>query len=126
MLSTVYPFMNLNKDKMKKIILIPALMLVFGLGSGISKDREPKKISETAWLTSQIYDMLADNAIPKGIRGSKAEIRIAMADDGVFRMLSVDSNNSNLKFFLRENIDVKHLNKGRKDVVYVIPIEIAE
>ena len=111
---------------MKKISILLVAIMALSIGTVSANDKQPKKDKETQWLTTQIYEMLADNAIPDDIRGAKAQIRIAMADDGVFRILSVDSNNAKLKNFLKDGIDLQNLDRGKKNVVYVIPVEIAE
>ena len=102
------------------------MTMALSIGTVLANDNQPKKDKETQWLTTQVYEMLADQTIPDDIRGAKAQIRIAMADDGMFRILSVETNNIKLKEFLKEGIDLKNLDAGKKDVVYVIPVEIAD
>ena len=111
---------------MKKISILLVFMMAFSTLTLKANDKNPKNIKETQWLTSQIYQMLADESIPDNIRGAKAELRIILAEDGNYRILSVDSNNDNLRDFLKDGIDLDVIAKGRTNVVYVIPIEIAE
>lgn len=101
-------------------------MLTFGIGTVTAHDKECNEDKGTKWITTQIYEMLADEYIPDQIRGAKAKIKIAVANDGMYRLLSVESNNSLLKEFLKDGIDFKNLKPRNTDLVYVIPIEIAD
>ncbi|TDS16963.1 hypothetical protein DFQ03_1452 [Maribacter caenipelagi] len=117
---------NLKIDIMKKIKILLIAMLAVGIGTATANDIEYKEDKGAKWVTTQIYEMLADEDIPDQIRGAKAKIKIAVADDGKYRLLSVESNNHFLKEFLKEGIDFESLEPGNKNVVYVIPIEIAQ
>ncbi|MDO6470537.1 hypothetical protein [Maribacter sp. 1_MG-2023] len=111
---------------MKKVKIILIAMLAFGIGTVTAHDTESKDDKGTKWITAQIHDMLADEDIPDQIRGAKAKIKIAFAEDGMYRLLSIKSTNSQLKEFLKNGIDFKNLEPGNTDLVYVIPIEIAD
>ncbi|WP_396635146.1 hypothetical protein [Maribacter sp. R86514] len=111
---------------MKKVKIILIAFLTFGIGTVTAHDKESNEDKGTKWITAQIHDMLADEDIPNQIRGAKAEIKIAVAEDGMYRLLSIKSNNGHLKEFLKNGIDFKSLEPGNTDLVYVIPIEIAE
>ena len=111
---------------MKKVIftLIAAMTLHIGYSaSDISELHDPKakKI-----LTSQIYNMLGDNTIPDAIRGSKAEVRIAVDTGNYLRILSIETENEDLRSFIKSSIDFQKITKGtyQKGVVYRIPIEV--
>ena len=111
---------------MKKVKIILIAMLTFGIGTVTAHDTESNEDKGTKWITSQIHEMLADEEIPDQIRGAKAEIKIAVAEDGMYRLLSIESTNSKLKEFLKNGIDFKNLEPGNSDIVYIIPIEIAD
>ncbi|WP_299796260.1 hypothetical protein [uncultured Maribacter sp.] len=111
---------------MKKVKIFLIAILALSIGTVTAHDKETEKDRGTEIITAQIHDMLADQEIPDNIRGAKAEVKIALADDGIYRLLSVNSNNENLKHFLKDGIDFQNLTPGNKDLVYVIPIEIAE
>lgn len=111
---------------MKKVKILLIAMLTFSVGTIAAHDKEFNDDKGTQWITTQIHEMLANEDIPNQIRGAKAEIKIAVADDGMYRLLSIKSNNSHLKEFLKKGIDFENLVPGNTDLVYVIPIEIAD
>ena len=87
-------------------------------------DRHEPKAAKI--IAAQIYTMLGEFAIPDEIRGSKAEVRIAVDTGNYIRVLSVETENESLATFIRSSIDFEKLNKGKfeKGIVYRIPIEV--
>ncbi|MBT9190040.1 MULTISPECIES: hypothetical protein [Zobellia] len=115
---------------MKKSIYALMVMMVFNIGYVLANTpevevHEPKALKV---LTSQIYEMLGTNVIPNDIRGSKAEVRVAVDEGNYLRILSIETENEALKDFLKSAIDFEKLSKGtfEKGIVYRIPIEVAK
>ncbi|MEP2057705.1 MAG: hypothetical protein ABJJ05_07860 [Maribacter litoralis] len=111
---------------MKNLKLLLVFVFALGIGTVTAHEKVNNEDKGAKWITTQIYEMLADEEIPDQIRGARAEIKIALADDGVYRLLSIKTNNKHLKDFIKTGIDFENLEPGDKDLVYVVPIEIAE
>ncbi|MBU2947071.1 hypothetical protein [Zobellia uliginosa] len=112
---------------MKKSVYALMVMMALNIGyafAGTPEAHQPKALKV---LTSQIYEMLGANAIPNEIRGSKAEVRVAVDEGNYLRILSIETENEALKEYLKGAIDYEKLSKGtfQKGMVYRIPIEVA-
>ncbi|WP_276167632.1 hypothetical protein [Zobellia alginiliquefaciens] len=113
---------------MKKSVYALMVMMALNIGyafAGTPELHEPKALKV---LTSQIYELLGTNVIPNDIRGSKAEVRVAVDEGNYLRILSIETENEALKDFLKSAIDFEKLSKGtfEKGIVYRIPIEVAK
>jgi len=111
---------------MRKILFTVASILILNMGFALASDNAPHEPKSIKILTSQIYTMLGENIIPNEIRGSLAEIRIAVDEGNHLRVLSIETDNEALRKFLKTSIDFKKINKGtyKKGIVYRIPIEV--
>jgi len=111
---------------MKKVIftLIAAMTLSIGYSATVISEMHEPKAAKI--LTSQIYSMLGENAIPNAIRGSKAEVRLAVDTGNYLRIISIETENEALKNFIKSNIDFQKITKGtyQKGIIYRIPIEV--
>ena len=110
---------------MKKIVYFTVVITFLCVSFVSANDIKPKN---TKALTSQIYNLLAEENVPDQIRGQKAEVRLAVDNKGLVRILSISTNCSMLSSYIRENIDFKELRKGSydEDIVYLVPIEVVE
>ena len=111
---------------MKKTLLtvLAALALNIGLVKAADNDIHEPKLAKV--LASQIYTMLGENIIPNEIRGSKAEVRVAVDTGNYLRILSVETENEALETYIRSSIDFQKITKGtyKQGIVYRIPIEV--
>ncbi|SEL56553.1 hypothetical protein SAMN04488008_104212 [Maribacter orientalis] len=110
---------------MKKILYFTVIFTFLSVSCVLANDTEPKS---TKALTSQIYNLFAEENVPDQIRGQKAEVRLAVDDKGLVRILSISTNSSLLSEYIKENIDFQELRKGSYDegIVYLVPIEVAK
>lgn len=111
---------------MKKVILIAIVAMAMNVGyssTGIPDFHEPKAAKI---LSSQIYNMLGENTIPDAIRGSKAEVRVAVDTGNYLRILSIETDNETFRNFIKSSIDFQKITKGtyEQGIVYRIPIEV--
>lgn len=113
---------------MRKSILVLSLVMLFSLSNSIAANPEVNKPKTAKAITGQIYNMLGENIIPNEIRGSKAEVRVAVDTGNYLRILSVETENEALENFIRTSIDFKKLTKGtyEQGFVYRIPLEVRE
>ncbi len=111
---------------MKKILFLVLAILTFNLGHASDGNIDPHEPKAAKIIASQIYSMLGEFTIPDDIRGSKAEVRIAVDTGNYIRVLSVETENETLAAFIRSSIDFEKLNKGtfEKGIVYRVPIEV--
>ncbi|MFK7811096.1 MAG: hypothetical protein AB8B59_01295 [Maribacter sp.] len=111
---------------MRKSILVLSLVMLFSLSNSIAANPEVNKPKTSKAITGQIYNMLGENIIPNEIRGSKAEVRIAVDTGNYLRVLSVETENEAFENFIRTSIDFKKLTKGtyEQGVIYRIPLEV--
>lgn len=103
--------------------------LILNIGSVFASNSDqaawPKALKS---ISSQVYNLLGENLIPDDIRGSKAEIRIAVDNGNYLRILSIDTENASLERFIIASIDFQKLPMGstfEKGIVYRIPIEVS-
>ncbi|CAM4175151.1 hypothetical protein [Zobellia nedashkovskayae] len=113
---------------MKKSVYALMVMMALNIGfafAGTPESHQPKAVQ---LLTSQIYEMLSENVIPNEIRGSKAEVRVAVDEGNYLKILSIETDNEALRTYLKGAIDYEKLSKGtfQKGIVYRIPIEVAK
>lgn len=111
---------------MRKIIFTVIAAMALHIGYAFSDTpalHEPKVIKI---LVSQIYTMLGENTIPDEIRGSRAEVRIAVDQGNYLRILSIETENDALKQFIKSSIDFQKITKGtyQQGIVYRVPIEV--
>lgn len=113
---------------MKKLTLIWIATLLLSTGNLLASTPRLDDFKTNKALAVQIYDMLGEDMIPNEIRGSKAEVRVAVDTGNYLRILSIESENEALKEFIRSRIDFKRLTKGtfEQGIVYRIPIEVRE
>ncbi|WP_149304839.1 hypothetical protein [Pareuzebyella sediminis] len=111
---------------MKKTLLTLVIAMAFNVGYVVAADAKPAFPNPAKAIASQIYEMLGENNIPDEIRGSKAEVRVAVDRGNHLRILSVDTENEAMEDFVRSSIDFQKLGKGtyEKGIVYRIPIEV--
>ncbi|SDE06622.1 hypothetical protein SAMN05421636_103119 [Pricia antarctica] len=111
---------------MKKILFLAIFVLTFNLSHASDGNIDRHEPKPAKIIASQIYTMLGEFAIPDDIRGSKAEVRIAIDNGNYIRVLSVETENEALAAFIRSSIDFEKLNKGtfEKGIVYRVPIEV--
>ena len=108
---------------MKKIGLL--LVAILFLGSGcIYANNKP---ISTKKLTTQISKILMNNPIPDEIKGSVAELRLAIDSFGEIQILSVNTTDKKLESYLKENIEDNVVNVGtfKPGKVYRIPVLIS-
>ncbi|MEO9891423.1 hypothetical protein [Aurantibacter sp.] len=112
---------------MKKSIVI-MMAMCFSVANMIASTPEAIKPKPVKAIVTQIYSMLGTNEIPSEIRGSKAEVRVAVDRGNFLRILSVETENEALKKFIKSNIDFQKLTSGtyEKGIVYRIPLEVRE
>ena len=110
---------------MKKILYFTVIFTFLSMSSVSANDTERKS---TKALTNQIYNLFAEEIVPNDIRGQKAEVRLAVDDKGLVRILSISTNSSLLSEYIKENIDFKELRKGSydEDIIYLVPIEVVD
>ena len=111
---------------MKKLFFLFMAFATVTIGTasdGTIERHEPKALKV---ISAQIYSMLGAFTIPEDIRGSKAEVRLAVDAGNYIRVLSVETENENLAAFIRSSIDFEKLNRGKfqSGVVYRLPIEV--
>lgn len=111
---------------MRKSIFVLSLVLLFSLSKSTASTPEVNKPKTSKAIAVQIYNMLGENAIPTEIRGSKAEVRVAVDTGNYLRILSIETENEELEKFIRTSIDFRKLTKGtyEKGIVYRIPLEV--
>ena len=112
---------------MKKISYVIVAALLLNLGHALAHNPQLNEVKPAKALTTQIYQMLSENAIPSEIRGSRAEVRLAVDDHGYVRILSIETENEALKSFLKSSVDFKKVSKGsyQQGIVYRVPIEVS-
>lgn len=112
---------------MRKSVIILTLVMIFSFSNVFAKPgvNEPKTSKAIA---VQVYKMMGENPIPNDIRGSKAEVRVAVDTGNYLRILSIETDNDALEKFIRTGIDFKKLTKGtyEQGIVYRIPMEVKE
>lgn len=111
---------------MRKSIFVLTLVMLFGLTNSIAATYEVKGPKTSKAIAVQIYKMLGENPVPNEIRGSKAEVRVAVDTGNYLRILSVETENEALEKFIRTSIDFKKLTRGtyEQGIVYRIPLEV--
>ena len=111
---------------MKKILILAIAMATFSIGMASDGRIDRHEPNASKRIASQIYSMLGEFTIPNDIRGSKAEVRIAIDNGNYIRVLSIETENEKLAEFIRSSLDFEKLNKGNfeKGVVYRLPIEV--
>lgn len=111
---------------MKKILFLIAAVITFNIVSASDGNVERHEPKSAKIIASQIYSMLGEFTIPDNIRGSKAEVRVAIDTGNYIRVLSIETENENLAAFIRSSIDFEKLNRGtfEKGIVYRVPIEV--
>ena len=111
---------------MKKTVLLFMMSLAFAVGYAADMDRDRNEPRDSKVIAAQIYDMLAENAIPNDIRGARAEVRVAVDTGNYLRILSVETDNDAFEAFIRSKVDFQKLTKGtfEKGIVYRVPIEV--
>lgn len=111
----------------KSIFILTTVLLLSTIGvfATTPEISEPKT---TKALTIQIYNMLGENLIPNDIRGSKAEVRVAVDTGNYLRILSIETENEALEKFIKTRIDFRKLSNGtyEQGIVYRIPLEVRE
>jgi len=113
---------------MRKSIFILVLAVVCGTANILAATPDGTEPKESKAIAVQIYNMFGENSIPNDIRGSKAEVRVAIDSGNFLRILSIETENENLEKFIRNSIDFKKLTRGtyQKGIVYRIPLEVKE
>lgn len=111
---------------MRNCIFVLSLIMLFSLSNSIAATPKVNKPKTSKAIAIQIYNMLGENAIPNEIRGSKAEVRVAVDRGNYLRILSVETENEELEKFIRTSIDFRKLAKGtyEQGIVYRIPLEV--
>ncbi len=111
---------------MKNRILSLSLMLILSIFSSYAATPEEKKPTPNKAIISQVHNMLDRNTIPNEIRGTKAEVRVAVDHGNFLRILSIETESEALESFIRTNIDFQKLTKGafEQGIVYRIPLEV--
>ncbi|MUH36683.1 hypothetical protein D9O36_12590 [Zobellia amurskyensis] len=113
---------------MKKSVYALMVMMALNIGYAFAGTPELHQPKALKLLTSQIYEMLSENVIPNEIRGSKAEVRVAVDEGNYLKILSIETENEALRTYVKSAIDFEKLTKGtfQKGIVYRIPIEVAK
>lgn len=113
---------------MKKSMFILIAVLLFSTVNVFATIPEVNKPKTSKAISVQVYKMLGENSIPDNIRGSKAEVRVAVDTGNYLRILSIETENESLEKFIRTSIDFKRLSKGtyEQGIVYRIPLEVRE
>ncbi|WP_373516517.1 hypothetical protein [Pricia sp.] len=111
---------------MKKILFIALTVVTFNVGHASERNLDRHEPKAAKIIAAQIYSMLGEFKIPDDIRGSKAEVRIAVDTGNYLRVLSIETENENLAAFIRNSIDFEKLNRGtfEQGIVYRVPIEV--
>lgn len=101
-------------------VMCLSIVNVFAKASQVTEPKPAKAI------VVQVYNMLGEKLIPDEIRGSKAEVRVAVDTGNYLRILSIETENEVLAKFIKTRIDFKKLTKGtyEQGVVYRIPVEV--
>lgn len=113
---------------MKKSIFILTAVLVLSVVNIFATTPEVNNPKTSKAISVQVYKMLGENSIPDAIRGSKAEVRVAVDTGNYLRILSIETENESLEKFIRTSIDFKKLSKGtyEQGIVYRIPLEVRQ
>lgn len=113
---------------MKKLLFLAMALATFTIGTAAEGEIDRHEPKASKIIAAQIYSMLGEFTIPDDIRGSKAEVRIAIDTGNYIRVLSIETENEKLASFIRSSIDFEKLNRGKfeKGVVYRLPIEVKE
>jgi len=113
---------------MKKSVFVLTIVTLFSLSNVLASAPEVNEPKTSKAMMSQIYKMLAESPIPNNIRGSKAEVRVAVDTGNYLRILSIETENKELAEFIRSSIDFKKLTKGtfEQGIIYRIPLEVKE
>ncbi|MDE3742582.1 hypothetical protein [Maribacter polysaccharolyticus] len=108
---------------MKKIGFLLIAMIFIGSGC-IYANTEP---ITTKKLTNQITKILLSKEIPDEIKGSVAELRLAIDSFGEIQVLSINTTDRNLENYLMEAVHNNLVNKGtfKPGKVYRIPILVS-
>jgi len=111
---------------MKKTLLTLLAAITLNIGYVTAADTEIHEPKLAKILASQIYSMLGENVIPSEIRGSKAEVRVAVDTGNYLRVLSIETDNEALETYIKSNINFQKITKGtyKQGIVYRIPIEV--
>lgn len=111
---------------MKKSIFMLIVVICLSVVNVFASAPEVKEPKPAKAIVVQVFNMLGEKLIPDEIRGSKAEVRVAVANGNYLRILSIETENEALAKFIRTSIDFKKLTKGtyEQGVVYRIPIEV--
>ena len=111
---------------MKKSIFMLSAVMCLSIVNVLAITPEAKEPKPVKSIVVQVYNMLGDKLIPDEIRGSKAEVRVAVDNGNYLRILSIETENEALANFIRTSIDFKKLTKGNYEqgVVYRIPLEV--
>lgn len=113
---------------MKKSIFVLTVVMIFSLSNVLAATPEVNGPKSSKAIAVEIYKMLGENPIPNDIRGSKAEVRVAVDTGNYLRILSIETENEALEKFIRSSIDFKKLTKRtyEQGIVYRIPLEVRE
>jgi len=108
---------------MKRVGLLIIALVFLGMGS-LFANTQP---NSTKKLTLQISKILMGNSIPDEIKGSVAEVRLAIDSFGEIQVLSISTSNQNLENFLRDNIEGNSVRLGsfKPGKIYRIPILVS-
>ncbi len=111
---------------MKKTLVLLFAAVALNIGYVAAADNEIHEPKMAKILASQIYSMLGENVIPNDIRGSKAEVRVAVDTGNHLRVLSVETDNEALEAYIRSSINFQKITKGtyKQGIVYRIPVEV--
>ena len=111
---------------MKRLPILFMLAVLLSLNTVLAANPNSTEPKLAKAMVSQVYALLQENKIPDAIRGSMAEIRVAVDDGNYLRILSIETENEALEKFIRTSIDFEKLRKGsyEQGIVYRIPLEV--
>ncbi|MBC8768690.1 hypothetical protein H4O18_11860 [Arenibacter sp. BSSL-BM3] len=113
---------------MKKSVFILMAAMLLNVVQVFATDPQKGETKSAKAVTTQIFKMLSEKTIPDEIRGSSAEVRIALDNGDYLRILSVKTENEELATYIRSCIDFQKVSKGtfEQGVIYRIPLEVSK
>jgi len=92
---------------MKKISLVLVAAMLLSAGSIFANDKKDKSPEDT--ISSQITKMLNNNSLSESEIDTSAQVRFTVNKRGEIVVLSVDTANETLEYFVKNRLNYKKL-----------------